>query len=397
MVTATATAKAGYEFIGWYQQVDGKYDLVSSKPTHSYTVISEGVQTIYARFAPTHTVTYQWASVAAGKCPQNTPDPPRPGTVIDGGTYYISKDFIKDKTTLDGTVKKDGRTVPGKWVFTGWHDGEEDGSSGNDVDIVIRVTELINVTGDRTLTGFWTFIPEKEHTLTYQFAEDDIWTPSILSALAAKKQYFRTEPVTAAGEPSYKQGGLYVSPDLMLKGAWTFGGWKRSDTKTTVKANDKFEMPGNDVTLTGQWSFTPDTYTVSYNIGNGTGTLPGSHNRYDYSAIPDKAGCVEASGIPFGASITLRKFTGTAPQTADGKDTYFAGWSIVNPATEYDVNAIQTYGPGAVVDDETLRASEATNHHVTLYAVYKPVGTATVEFDATPAEGGTVSLFSASQ
>ena len=396
-ITATAAANAGYEFIGWYQQVDGKkYELVSSEPTHSYTVSREGVQTIYARFAPTHTVTYQWASVAAGKCPQNTPDPPSPGTVIDGGTYYISKDFIKDKTTIDGTVTKDGRTVPGKWVFTGWHDGKEDGSSGNDVDIVIRETELIKVTGDRTLTGFWTFIPEKEHTLTYQFAEDDIWTPSILSALAAEKQYFRTEPVTAAGEPSYKQGGLYVSPDLMLKGAWTFGGWKRSDTKTTVKANDKFEMPGNDVTLTGQWSFTPDTYTVSYDIGNGTGTPPKSHDSYDYSALPDEAGCVEASGIPFGASITLCKFTGTAPQTADGKDTYFAGWSIVNPATAEDVNAIQTYGPGAVVDDETLRASEATNHHVTLYAVYKPVGTATVEFDATPAEGGTVSLFSGS-
>lgn len=396
-VTVTATAKAGYEFMGWYQQVDGeKYELVSSKPTHSYNVSREGVQTIYARFAPTHTVTYQWASVDAGKCPPNTPELPSPGTVIDGGTYYISKDFIKDKTTIDGTVKKDGRTVPGKWVFTGWHDGEEDGSSGNDVDIVIRETELINVTGDRTLTGFWTFIPEKEHTLTYQFAEDDIWTPSILSALAAEKQYFRTEPVTAAGEPSYKQGGLYVSPDLTLKGAWTFGGWKRSDTKTTVKANDKFEMPGNNVTLTGQWSFTPDTYTVSYNIGNGKGTPPKSHDSYDYSALPDEAGCVKASGIPFGASITLCKFTGTAPQTADGKDTYFAGWSIVNPATEYDVNAIQTYGPGAVVDDETLRASEATNHHVTLYAVYKPVGTATVEFDATPAEGGTVSLFSGS-
>ena len=389
-VTVTAAANAGYEFMGWYQQVDGnKYELVSSKPTHSYNVSREGVQTIYARFAPTHTVTYQWASVDAGKCPPNKPKLPSPGTVIDGGTYYISKDFIKDKTTIDGTVTKDGRTVPGKWVFTGWRSGESGDSD-------IRETELIKVTGDRTLTGFWTFIPEKEHTLTYQFAEDDIWTPSILSALAAEKQYFRTELVTAAGEPSYKQGGLYVSPDLMLKGAWTFGGWKRSDTKTTVKANDKFEMPGNDVTLTGQWSFTPNTYTVSYDMGNGTGTPPESHNRYDYSALPDKSGCVKASGIPFGASITLCKFTGTAPQTADGKDTYFAGWSIVNPATAEDVNAIQTYGPGAVVDDETLRASEATNHHVTLYAVYKPVGTATVEFDATPAEGGTVSLFSGS-
>ena len=85
-VTVTATANAGYEFIGWYQQVDGeKYDLVSSKPTHSYTVSREGVQTIYARFAPTHTVTYRWASVDAGKCPPNKPNLPRPGTVIDGG------------------------------------------------------------------------------------------------------------------------------------------------------------------------------------------------------------------------------------------------------------------------------------------------------------------------
>ena len=69
-VTVTAAANAGYEFIGWYQQVDGeKYELVSSEPTHSYTVSREGVQTIYARFAPTHTVKYRWASVDAGKCP----------------------------------------------------------------------------------------------------------------------------------------------------------------------------------------------------------------------------------------------------------------------------------------------------------------------------------------
>ena len=45
-VTVTAAANAGYEFIGWYQQVDGnKYELVSSKPTHSYNVSREGVQT----------------------------------------------------------------------------------------------------------------------------------------------------------------------------------------------------------------------------------------------------------------------------------------------------------------------------------------------------------------
>lgn len=162
-VTVTAAANAGYEFIGWYQQVDGeKYELVSSEPTHSYTVSREGVQTIYARFAPTHTVKYRWASVDAGKCPPeeqlnaNKISRPKDGTVIDGGTYYISKD-LKIGKTIDGTVKKDGRTVPGKWVFTGWRDENND----------IRETELIKVTGDRTLTGFWTFEPEAEHSLSY--------------------------------------------------------------------------------------------------------------------------------------------------------------------------------------------------------------------------------------
>ena len=360
------------------------------------------MQTIYARFAPTHTVTYQWASVNAGKCPPeeqrnaNNISLPEAGTVIDGGTYYISKDLEKDKT-IDGTVTKDGRTVPGKWVFTGWHDGENDGSSGTGGDIVIRKTELINVTGNRTLTGFWTFIPEKEHKLTYQVAEDSSWTPSNLSAPAAEKQYFHTEPVTAANAPTYTPDELYVDRNPTLKGTWTFGGWKRSDTGAIISATTgSFNMPDRDVTLTGQWRFTPDTYTVSYDIGNGTGTKPAPHNSYDYSELSGKAGCVKASGIPFGASITLREFTGTAPKTADGKDTYFAGWSIVNPATEDDVNAIQTQGPGAVVDNETLKASGAKDHHVTLYAVYKPVDTATVEFDATPAEGGTVSLRSGS-
>lgn len=119
-ITATATAKNGYRFVGWYQQLDGDtYQFVSNQATYTYTAKAEGVQTIYARFAPTHTVTYQWASVAAGKCPPeeqlnaNKISHPKDGTVIDGGTYYISKD-LKIGKTIDGTVKKDGRTVPGK-------------------------------------------------------------------------------------------------------------------------------------------------------------------------------------------------------------------------------------------------------------------------------------------
>ena len=386
LVTATATAKQGYCFIGWYQQVDGnKYELVSSEPTHSYNVSREGVQTIYARFAPTHTVTYQWTKTQ-NECPTDKEleaagkTLPAAATVMDGDNYPISTVYKANETSIPGTKQENGVTVYGEWTFSGWRDEQNQ----------IREVNLVNIRGNRTLTGYWTFEPNTRFTLTYQVAEDGIWTPSILSALAAAKQYFRTEPVTAANAPTYTSGELYVHSKLTLKGTWTFGGWKRSDTKDTVAAGGKFNMPGNDVTLTGQWSFTPDTYTVSYDIGKGTGTKPEPHNSYDYSALPDKSGCVKASGIPFGVSIKLRDFNGTAP---DG--TYFAGWSLFDP-TNADLGTIETHGPGAVVDDETLEASKAKDHQVTLYAVYKPVGTATVEFDATPAEGGTVSLRSGS-
>lgn len=386
-ITATAAANNGYRFVGWYQQLDGdNYQFVSNQATYTYTAKAEGVQTVYARFAPTHTVTYQWTKTP-NECPTEAElkeagmELPAVATVMDGDDYPISTVYKADETSIPGTKQENGVTVYGKWKFTGWRDEND----------TIRKVNLVDVRKDRTLTGKWTFTANTKFTLTYQVAEDGSWTPSDLSAPAAAKQYFRTEPVTAAKAPTYTSGELYVDPELTLKGTWTFGGWKRSDTGEIIPATTgSFKMPDRDVTLTGQWSFTPDTYTVSYNIGNDTGMVPEPHNSYDYSALPDKSGCVKASGIPFGASITLRKFTGTAPE-----GTYFAGWSLEKPTAD-NLSTIKTQSPGAEVDDKMLEASEAENHHVTLYAVYKPVGTATVEFDATPAEGGTVTLLSGS-
>ena len=390
LVTATATANAGYEFIGWYQQVDGeKYDLVSSKPTHSYNVSREGVQTIYARFAPTHTVTYQWASVDAGKCPPNTPELPSPGTVIDGGTYYISKD-LKIGKTIDGTVKKDGRTVPGKWVFTGWHDGEEDGSSGNDVDIVIRETELINVTGDRVLTGFWTFIPEKEHTLTYQFADNTRWSPS--GSFAHTEEHYRGESVTAKAEPDRNQTtdgeDVLATDNVTLYGDWSFKGWQRSDNDSTIAAGRGFDMPGNNLTLTGQWEFTPYTYTVVYDTGDGIPISDPKYASYDYAALlgSSKPGLsAPSTGIPFGASIELMELPAG---TKIPDDKYFAGWSIVDP-TNADLGTIEMQAPGDSVEYRKLGITK-DKRKVTLYAVYKNKDMATVDFAVNDSNWGDV-------
>lgn len=394
-VTVTAAANAGYEFMGWYQQVDGnKYELVSSKPTHSYNVSREGVQTIYARFAPTHTVTYRWASEAAGKCPPNKPKLPSPGTVIDGGTYYISTDFIKDKTTIDGTVTKDGRTVPGKWVFTGWRSGESGDSD-------IRETELIKVKGDRTLTGFWTFEPEAAHSLTYQFADSGSWSPS--GSFAQTEEHYRGESVKAQAEPARNQTtdeegnpiDVLDTGNVVLYGEWLFDGWKRSDNDSTIAAGKGFDMPGKDLTLTGQWEFTPYTYTVVYDTGDGKPISDPKYASYDYAALlgSDKSGInAPSTGIPFGASIKLMELP---DGTEIPDDKYFAGWSLTNPKdkTDVQINALPTQSPGIFVNDRDFEVGNS-GEQVTLYAIYKNYDVATVEFDAET--GGSVTSRSGS-
>lgn len=387
-ITATAAANNGYRFVGWYQQLDGdNYQFVSNQETYTYTAKAEGVQTIYARFAPTHTVTYRWTE-NPNECPTNELQearmmPPDAATVMDGDNYPISTDYKANETSIPGTKQENGVTVYGKWTFSGWRDEQNQ----------IREVNLVNIRGNRTLTGFWTFMPNTRFTLTYQVAENGSWTPSNLSAPADKKQYFRTEPVTAAGEPSYKQGELYVSPDLTLKGAWTFGGWKRSDNDRKIAVGNDFYMPGNNLTLTGQWEFTPYTYTVVYDLGNGTQVDDPDNENYNYTALlgSSKPGLnAPSTGIPFGASIKLRDFNGTAPE-----GTYFAGWSIVNPATVGDVNTIQTQDPGDSVGYRKLGITE-NGQEVKLYAVYKNKDVATVDFAVNDSNWGDVNTKSGS-
>ena len=397
-ITATATAKNGYRFVGWYQQLDGDtYQFVSNQATYTYTAKAEGVQTIYARFAPTHTVTYRWTT-EEGKCPpeellnKNGISLPETGTVVDGGTYYISKDLEINKT-IDGTGTIDDRTVPGKWVFTGWRSGESGDSD-------IRETELIKVKGDRTLTGFWTFIPEKEHTLTYQFADNTRWSPS--GSFELTENYYRGESVTAQAEPAHnrtkdEEGNpidvLATGNNVVLYGKWSFDGWKRSDNDSTIAAGRGFNMPGKDLTLTGQWEFTPYTYTVVYDTGDGKPISDPKYASYDYAALlgSSKSGLNAPTGIPFGASIELMELP---DGTKIPNDKYFAGWSLVHP-TNADLGTIETQAPGDSVGYRKLGITK-DKRKVTLYAVYKNKDMATVDFAVNDSNWGDVDTKSGS-
>ncbi len=360
-VTVTAKANSGYAFLGWYRTIDGQLQLVSQEQTYNYTVGRQGVQTVYARFAKTYTITYAWDA-------SNSPTDqtiPKAGTATAGTTYPL---FVPQQTTVSATVND----VPGHWLFQGWKE-----KNGTDY----LGQEIANVTRNYDLVGSWSFIPNNRYRLTYDVGDHTTnWIPSGLGAVVqSNPQHYYQENVTSAAAPKIPEAEntILVANGTTFQGTWKFQGWKRSDTGGTAKTS--FPMPNHDLTLTAQWEFTPNVYTVQYDLTEGSGTAPAAHTSYAYTELADKDGAKTPSGIPFGASLTVQKFTGTAP---DGK--YFAGWGLHR-------NANALYEPGQSVNNESLKVT-TSGDTITLYAIYKDIGTVTVEFAGNDANRGSVDV-----
>lgn len=371
-VTVTANAKPGYAFLGWYRTIDGQLQLVSQEKTYAYTVGKQGVQTVYARFAKTYTITYTWDESDNKPTDQTAP---APGTATEGTTYPLSRSFVRQQTTVSATVGG----VPGHWLFQGWKE-----QGGTDY----LGQEIASVTKDYTLVGSWDFIPNNQYRLTYNVGDHTTnWIPSGLGEVVQSTPlHYYQDTVTSAAAPKIPEAEktILVANGTTFQGIWTFQGWKRSDNSKTVHAGDDFgddfTMPNQDLTLTAQWEFTPNTYKVAYDLNNGTGDTPAGHDSYTYPEIKGKTGVIaDKPGIPFGASLTVRDFTGNAPE---GK--YFAGWGL-----QRDTNAL--YEPGQRVNNESLKVKNSGDT-ITLYAIYKKIGTVTVEFAENDANRGSVDV-----
>ncbi len=364
-VTVTAKANSGYAFLGWYRTIDGQLQLVSQEKTYAYTVGKQSVQTVYARFAKTYTITYTWDT-------SNSPTDqtlPAQGTATEGTTYPLS---VPQQTTVSATVND----VPGHWLFQGWK--EQGGTE-------YLGQEIANVTKDYTLVGSWSFIPNNQYRLTYNVGDHTTnWIPSGLGEVVQSNPlHYYQDTVTSAAAPKIPEAEktILVANGTTFQGIWTFQGWKRSDTGETVSAENSaeknFSMPNHDLTLTAQWKFTPNVYTVKYDLNKGTGTAPAPHTSYEYTELNGKDGAETPSGIPFGASVQLKDFPGRAPT---GK--YFAGWGLTK-------NGPVAYEPGQNVSNASLHIT-ANDTTVTLYAIYADVKAITVEFQGNNSQWGAV-------
>lgn len=372
-VTATATAKKGYYFLGW--AVEGSDEYVSTKPTYTYHVSGQETRTVYARFAKQYAVTYEWAEapnwpLTGGKQPALPDD----NIVLQGDSYAISTKYSKGDS-IEDTVN----SVPGHWVFNGWKDQKD----GDDL-----TGSIPNVNRDYVLVGYWTWVPNSQYQLSYSGGDSrTCWIPAGSISLPVNGTYYKDANVTVADALTTSRDKVMLSDTLQLEGTWSFTGWKRSDTGDIVSAKQNITMPGHNLELTAQWKFTPKTYTVQYNLAGGGGTAPEGHTTFDYKPyVGRKTGVVEKGGIPFGADITLRDFEGQAPD-----NTYFAGWSLTDPRTVQDQDSINTQGAGAVVNSTMLGVTK-DGEEVTLYAVYRNTSKITVEFGVNDPNMGSVSV-----
>lgn len=146
-ITATATAKDGFTFEGWY---DASGNLITTNTTYTYVETKESVNTYYARFSGSVTQTYI-RQVKDGDTWKDTEDD-KIGTL---GRYTY--------TDAPGTSISSTATAGTGYKFVGWYD-----STGNKV----ADTMLINdgATISYTTTGDATYYARFETAYTVKFA-----------------------------------------------------------------------------------------------------------------------------------------------------------------------------------------------------------------------------------
>ena len=146
-ITATATAKDGFTFEGWY---DASGNLITTNTTYTYVETKESVNTYYARFSGSVTQTYI-RQVKNGDTWEDTTDD-KIGT-LGRYTYTDAVGMSISSTATAGTGYK----------FVGWYD-----SDGNKV----ADTMLINdgATISYTTTGDATYYARFEALYTVKFA-----------------------------------------------------------------------------------------------------------------------------------------------------------------------------------------------------------------------------------
>ena len=377
IVTATATANEGYEFVGWYDE-DGK--LLTTKTTYSFTAIKEKVSTYYARFSETVTQTYI-------------------RQVKDGNTWsVIEGDQNSSVGNLDRYTYTD---VVGKQIsataaagegykFIGWYD-----LAGNSV--AAEMLSADKATLRYTTTGEATYYARFEKTVTQKFVRQvkngDGWTNTSDDSIATLNPYTHTDVVgaTASSKATVGEGYKFVGwydaegepvADGMLNADKTtirytttgdatyYARFEKTVTQTfirQVKNGDNWEETTDDSIGT------LNSYTHTDVVGARASSTATAGEGYEF------VGWCDGEGNPVGAE-KLSDDGRTISYVTTGDATYYARFRM----TTSEENVTQTFVRQVEVGESW---EETTDDSIGILTLYNDTDVVGKEVSSTAAAG----------
>jgi len=360
--------KTGYRFDGWSDGAN-TYDAGDTfeMPSNDVTLTAQWTAVDY-------TVSYDGSGNNGGTVPSDDTvyhyedevtvmmdEPTRTGYTFggwsDGSHTFDSMDTF--------SMPADNVTLTAQWTaieYTVSYDGNgNDGGSVPSDDAVYHYEDEVTVMMDEPTKTGYTFGGWSDGTNTYE-AGDKFDMPADNVTLTAQ---WTAVDYTVSYDGSGNNGGtvprddtvyhyedeVTVLSDEPTKTGYTFGGW--SDGSKTYMADDMFEMPADNVTLTAQWTVVD--YTVSYDgSGNDGGTVPNDDTVYHYedevTVMMDEP---TKTGYTFGgwSDSTNTYEAGDTFTMSAGNITLTAQWTAVDYTVSYDGNGSDG---GTVPSDDTV-------------------------------------------
>ena len=210
---------------GLYDQTGSPLDVLNESPQLPVT---------------TYTVSYRFTST------ENPDDVSAPTSVdyIPGASVSVHSGW-EEIDVYDST----NSYVIGTWFFSGWDTDDASVSSGS-----------FNMPGnDVEFTGEWTYSEAETYTVSYRFTSTE--NPDGVSAPTAV-DYIPGASVSV--HSGWENIDVYDSTNSHVIGTWSFSGW---DTDDASVSSGSFNMPGNDVEFTGEWTYSEaETYNVTYHL-----------------------------------------------------------------------------------------------------------------------------------
>ena len=272
----------GSDVDGWFLgSAEGdKYKPESNSDVSAVKPDTGSVIKFYATSsAKSYNLTYEWTGLPA----EATITPPTGDSYAYGAEVTIDTEYTSASTTKVGHDT---------YTFSGWDTSElEDGKMP---------------TRDAAISGTWTLTgSDPKYTVEYKVTGD---APATSSELPEEAQYYEGDPVTVAG-------GLTTDETTKdsVSGTWTFSGWTTEDAEI---AEGAFIMPGKGVTLTGTWSFEPDTHSITINyVDDGSAELKAAYTdtqndgyEYSFDVSADATGDIPLIIVKDGTNYVFDRF-----------------------------------------------------------------------------------------